>query len=172
MDTLYLVSPSPQYFAQIRDYKEEFLADDSLDGAAGLDQHDDIASWYEAVRDNAREETVRPGLVPAATFLCLRRGDERLVGMIDIRLRLNENLLRRGGHIGYSVRKSERRKGYATEMLRLGLEQCRQRGIDRVLLTCDKNNVASAKTILANGGVLENEVPEEDRTTQRYWITA
>lgn len=90
--------------------------------------------------------------------------------MIDIRHRLNEYLLQFGGNIGYSVRPSQRRKGYATEMLALALEECRKLGLDRALVTCDKTNIGSAKTIQKNGGVLENEVLEGDRITQRYWI--
>ena len=91
--------------------------------------------------------------------------------MIDIRHRLNDYLLNFGGHIGYSVRKSERQKGYATEMLNLALKECVNLGIKKVLITCDKNNVASAKTIINNGGKLENEIAKEDRITQRYYIT-
>ena len=90
--------------------------------------------------------------------------------MIDIRHRLNEYLLQFGGNIGYSVRPSQRRKGYATEMLALALEECRKLGLDRALVTCDKTNIGSAKTIQKNGGILENEVLEGDRITQRYWI--
>ena len=91
--------------------------------------------------------------------------------MIDIRHSLNEHLFNFGGHIGYSVRKSERRKGYATRMLALALEECRRLGILRVLVTCDSENIASERTILINGGVLENTVPEDGRFTRRYWIT-
>lgn len=91
-------------------------------------------------------------------------------GSIDIRHRLNEYLLQFGGNIGYSVRPSQRRKGYATEMLALALEECRKWGLNRALVTCDKTNIGSAKTIQKNGGVLENEVLEGDRITQRYWI--
>ncbi|WP_334259591.1 GNAT family N-acetyltransferase [Intestinimonas butyriciproducens] len=114
--------------------------------------------------------TVRGGLVPAASYLGVRASDGTLVGMIQIRHALNDYLRRFGGHIGYSVRKGERRKGYAGEMLHLSLEKCREMGISRVLVTCDRENTASARTILSNGGMLEGEVREGAGVTQRYWI--
>lgn len=172
MDRIKLVLPSPEYKEQIMDYKREFLENgDSMDGTAGLNRFDTFEEWYSAVCDNSREETVREGLVPATTFLAMSATDNRLIGMIDIRRRLNEHLYNIGGHIGYSVRKSERRKGYATEMLALGLQECLKLNIRKVLITCDKDNIASAKTIIRNGGMLENEIQVGNRTIQRYWIT-
>lgn len=91
--------------------------------------------------------------------------------MIDIRHRLNDYLFQYGGNIGYSIRKSERRKGYATEMLGLALEECKRMNMDKVLVTCNKCNDGSAKTIKKNGGRLENEVLEDGELIQRYWIT-
>ncbi|MBR2950061.1 MAG: GNAT family N-acetyltransferase [Lachnospiraceae bacterium] len=83
----------------------------------------------------------------------------------------NDYLFRCGGHIGDGIRPSERGKGYATEMIRLSLPECKKAGIDRVLMVCDKTNIASAKTIIKNGGILENEVLDADGTiNQRYWI--
>lgn len=167
---LRLIFPGEAYKNQIMDYKEEFLTHgDSMDGTAGLRDAGTFEDWFAAWQDNRTEETVREGLVPATTFLAVEEED-RLVGMIDIRHRLNEHLLNFGGHIGYSVRKSQRRRGYATEMLALGLEKCRKLGLDRVLVTCYKDNAASARTIRKNGGVLENEVQEDGETVQRYWI--
>ena len=93
-----------------------------------------------------------------------------LVGAVDIRHSLNEALLLDGGHIGDGVRPSERRKGYATEMIALALDECRKLGIEKVLMVCNKENTGSAKSIQNNGGVLENEINVEGETVQRYWI--
>lgn len=75
-----------------------------------------------------------------------------------------------GGHIGDGIRPSERRKGYATAMIALALEECKKLGIERVLMCCDKDNIGSAKSIIRNGGFLENEVEEYGHLEQRYWI--
>ena len=94
-----------------------------------------------------------------------------MVGMIDLRHHIDHPVLGLwGGHIGYSVRPSERRKGYAKEMLRLDLKKCRERGLKRVMITCNSENAASEKTILANGGVFEKEVKADGERIKRYWI--
>lgn len=116
-------------------------------------------------------EGMAEGLVPDTTLFCLDRDRNRLVGAVNIRHYLNEKLLRAGGHIGDGIRPSERRKGYATAMLALVLAECKKLGIDRVLVCCDKDNVGSAKAIVKNGGVLENEVEDDGDIVQRYWIT-
>ena len=109
--------------------------------------------------------------VPDSVFFLLDEERNRLLGAVNIRHYLNESLLKEGGHIGDGIRPSERRKGYATEMVRLSLIECKKLGIERVLMTCYKNNIRSAKSIIKNGGVLENEfVNSEGEIEQRYWI--
>ncbi len=115
------------------------------------------------------EEGCPENFVPGTTLFLVNEAG-RILGAINIRHRLNDFLLSVGGHIGYGVRPSERRKGYAAQMLALALENARELGIDRALITCDKENTGSAHTILKNNGILENEVPDEGRITQRYWI--
>ena len=166
-----LVLPSIDYKEKLLRYKADFIKNgDSMDGSAGLEDALTFEEWYAVWKDNLSESTVRDGLVPATTFLAVDENDD-LVGMIDIRHRLSDYLMNFGGHIGYSVIKSQRQKGIATKMLALALEQCRELGIFKVLVTCDKQNIASAKTIQNNGGILENEIPEMESITQRYWIT-
>ena len=153
--------------------KEEFIKNqDSRHGTAGLRGAESFEKWYEDIVRNSKEETVKEGLVPATTFLAFNEEDI-LVGMIDIRHRLNPYLEMVGGHIGYSVRKSQRQRGYATKMLELALKECEKMGIKKALITCNKGNIASSKTIIKNGGILEDELPEEgtDEIILRYFIT-
>ena len=171
MIDLVLVRPNLTHQEQVMSYKQEFIDNsDSMDGTAGLSNVTTYQQWLEKLASHSLEATIPEGLVPATTYLALRLSDQTLVGMIDIRHRLNDHLLKRGGHIGYSVRKSARGNGYAKSMLALALKKCQELAIDRVLITCDKDNIASAKTIIANNGILENEIECENKIIQRYWI--
>lgn len=124
-----------------------------------------FAAWVAEIDAHERGEGVRDGWVPASTRWILD-GDQ-IVGTIQLRHLLNDFLLREGGHIGYAVRPTARRRGIATRALELMLEECRQRGIDPVLVTCDDDNVGSARTIEANGGALEDVLDGK----RRYWIS-
>lgn len=108
--------------------------------------------------------------VPDSTFFCLDTERNVFVGAVNIRHILNDKLLFAGGHIGDGIRPSERGKGLATRMIALALEECDKLGIKEVLMCCDKDNAASARTIIKNGGVLENEVLDDGVPVQRYWI--
>ena len=125
---------------------------------------------FEYYMDNLEVKEGTENLVPDSTFFCLDEDRDIFVGAVNIRHYLNEALLRDGGHIGDGVRPSERRKGIATKMIGLALDECRKLGIDRVLMVCDKDNIGSAKSIINNGGVLENEIIDGEVIEQRYRI--
>ncbi len=168
---LKLVIPTEEYKEQVLSYKAEFLENgDDMAGTSGLRHAETFEAWLARDISTRSEKTVPEGRVPAWTYLAINEAG-RLVGMINVRYRLTPQLLQYAGNIGYSIRKCERRKGYATEMLSLALIEAKKLGLDRVLITCDKSNIASAKTILKNGGVLENELRLDDgEIVQRYWI--
>lgn len=154
-------------------FREKFTghnASGEIPGASSLRFAESYEAWLEQLRLLANTATLPEGMVQAMLFLARRVSDGKLVGILQIRHDLNEHLLKVGGHIGYSVAPDERRKGYGTEMLKLGLDYCRTLGLKRVLITCDKTNTASAGVIRANGGALENEVGVDGIIKQRYWI--
>lgn len=174
-DGLVLAVPGPEHREQVMAYKSALLRNgDRFDGCAGLEDAEDYRDWLDFEGRLSRKYGA--DYVPSTVRLAVRERDGKVVGIIDLRHRLTPFLLRFGGNIGYSVLPQERGKGYAREMLRLMLEHCRELGMEKVLVTCDKENVPSARTILANGGVLENEVADEaglsrSGTIQRYWIS-
>lgn len=168
-----LVKPTAEYAEQIREYRQEFLdAGDSMDGCGSLRRIEDPYEFIKKCEDYENPKTLPEGLVLATQFMLVRESDNRLVGMIQVRHYLNEYLKNYGGHIGYSIRPSERRKGYAKEMLKMVLPFCRNINIENVLITCIDNNVASEKTIITNGGVYESTIyePSEKINLKRFWI--
>ena len=175
MSELLLLRPTLQYEHQVMEYKAEMAQNgDSFDGCARLEEVESYSEWLDF--ETRLKAKYKDSYVPSEVFLAVRQKDDRLVGIIDFRHPLNSFLLNYGGNIGYSVRPTERKKGYAAQMLGLILPICREYGEDRVLLTCDKNNIASQKVIIKNGGVLENEIIDtaglsECGIIQRYWIS-
>ena len=144
-------------------------------GFANLAEYrDNYLGWLDLLKAHAYEETLPVGRVPASTFFSVRKSDGKVVGIIDIRHRLNDYLLNYAGHIGYTILPSERRNCYGYQQLMLALDFCKSIGINRVLITCADDNVASAKTIEKAGGVLENKIlnTENGRCVRRYWVDA
>lgn len=174
METINLISPSAEYAEDIMRFKQEILLandDDSFAGCGSLGSCETIAEWLDVLKDMENIETCPEGFVTSNTYLAVRLSDNRIIGIIDLRHHIDHPILGLwGGHIGYSIRPSERGKGYGKEMLRLNLEKCRERGMTKVMVTCSPQNVASARTIIANGGVYEKDVQVDGEVIQRYWI--
>ena len=175
MDEIKLIVPTIEYAADIAEFKKELETAEDSDMFAGCGNLRDCTTaeeWLASVAALSKEETCPVGYVTSDTYLAVRVTDNRIVGVIDLRHHINHPVLGLwGGHMGYSVRPSERRKGYAKEMLRLNLENCRRLGLDKIMITCNRNNIASEKTILANGGVFEKEVFLDAECIKRYWIS-
>lgn len=172
MNGLILVRPNLKYKEKAWEFRNECLIEsEEIHGDGGLDKSNNFEEWLENLKKESNKETCGEKFVPATTWLAIRESDEKVIGSIQLRHELNDFLLNRGGHIGYEVRPSERQLGYATEMLRLVLGECKKMGINKVLVSCTKSNLASAKTIIKNGGVLEDErIWIDGSVYQRYWI--
>jgi len=168
-----LISPSKKFERKALKYIKEFLKHNSeINGVGGLNRYDNYDEWLLKLEKDLDIPNIPEGKVPANTYFFIRTQDSKIIGMITIRHKLNEFQFNRGGHIGYSIRPTERKKRYGTLMLKLGLEKCRELNLSKVLITCDKINVASAKVIQNNNGILENEVFSEtfSEIIQRYWV--
>ena len=173
MEPCTLVIPDLTMAEEIRAYRQAFLeSGNSMDGTGGLRRCENPADWLDENARFMKRETVPEGRVPATQFVYVRASDQRIVGMIQVRHEFNDYLAKYGGHIGYSVRPDERRKGYAARMLQEVLPVCRKLGLEKVMVTCLTDNEGSRRTILKNGGVYECTVhePDENVDLERYWI--
>ena len=174
MEKLELIQPNKSYEKQAIEYIKEFYKYNSnINGVGGLYRYlDNYDAWLKKLEeDKTRKMTEEK--VPAETYFLVRENDNKIVGMINIRLTLNENLKKFGGHIGYSIRPTERKKGYNKVNLYLGLLCCKEHGISEVLMDCDKSNLGSAKTMQALGGKLIREYYDDTYahcTVQDYII--
>lgn len=171
MEELYLELPIKKRENDAMDYIIEFYTNGSvINGSGSLDSYINLYDkWLQKLDDDINN--VKEGRVPANTYFGVRKSDNKIVGMVNIRHELNDYLIESGGgHIGYAVRPTERGKGYATKILELALERCKELGIEEVYLGCYEYNVGSYKTIEKNGGKLVKNIIDEDNVPCRYYV--
>jgi len=183
MNDLELQLPTKEHKVAAENFKNEFFnhQETVIYGSALLDQME-YEQWLIHNTNNRQENTVTSNWVPATTFFAVRKNDQKIIGMIDIRHNLkNDFLAQYGGHIGLSVRPSERKKGYGTEMLKMGIDYAKGLGIEKLMLGCFSDNLPSIKTIEKCGGILTEtklysggqllKIPDtQEKFVNIYWI--
>ena len=174
-DKIKLIIPTKEYENQAIEYRKEHFdnGEKTLHACSKWDRMDNYDEWLKLLKSNLKKETVQDNYAVTTQFFGVRERDNKIVGMINIRHELANDFLRNyGGNIGYGIRPTERRKGYATQMLEQALKYCKEElNLEKVMLGCYKENEASKRTILNAGGILEKELETKNgKIAQVYWI--
>ena len=163
MEKFKFVVPTIEWKKKAIDFINEFYKYNSnINGTGGLQRYlDNYEGWLEKLEEDYTRQPSEEK-VPARTYFFVRESDNKIIGMINIRLALNESLKKYGGHIGYSIRPTERGNGYNRINLYFGLKVCKEYGIEEVFMDADKDNPASWKTIESLGGKNIREYFEDE----------
>ena len=177
MEKFYLEMPSLERKEDAINYLQEFIDYKSdINGSGGLARLSKGMPYEEWLVDviNRMDDDYAKSIdrVPASTYFTVRESDNKIVGMVNLRHYLDNNLRNIGGHIGYSIRPTERGKGYAKVQLYLALLECKKLGIEEAMVDCVKSNIKSEKTILALGGVFDKQFYDQPhkRVLRNYYI--
>ena len=171
-ETLLLVSPDIFHRREYSDMMEEWQQDGGpiipaalISGSLSYDE------WLNRERKFESEDTCPRGMSPCNLYFLTRAADGKIVGAAVIRWKLNKELLHKGGHLDFGIRPSERNKGYGSRLLPLLFGKCRERKMERVLITCPEGNTGCRSIVLKNGGVWEDTITASNGdTTERYWV--
>lgn len=128
----------------------------------------DIDSYILRDEESSHGTNLQTNWVPSTTYWLI--DNETFIGHVNLRHRLNDKLMMHGGHIGYAIRPTERRKGYGAKILELVLPKAEELGIQKALVTCEESNIGSRKIIENNGGKYQNTVESDGKSIRRYWI--
>ena len=170
-EDIMLVVPTKEHEKDVWEYRQKFLdsGEKHIHGSSDLQEFNNFIEWFNFIL--SEEALARRGWVLATQFIAIRKQDNKMVGMIHVRHNIDNDFLREiGGHIGYSVAPDERRKGYASSMLRLSLDFCREIKIDDIFITCYKDNIGSRKTIENCGFIFEGITEKDGEEYRKYWI--
>jgi len=175
IDKINLIEPTKAHEKELIEYKKEHFnnGESKIQACSRWDKTDNYVEWLNLLEKNSSKETVDKTGTVTSQFLGVRESDNKVVGMVNIRHELTTDVLKNYvGHIGYGVRPTERKKGYATQMLEQALKYCKDElKLEKVMIGCYKENIASKKTIINAGGVKEREyITEKGETAQVYWI--
>lgn len=171
MKQLYITRPSMEYESEYLSFYQEWKdsGEDMVPWVISKDPSN-FQGMIQFLFDSEKGENLPENWVPDSTYWLINE-NRKVIGAVNIRHRLNDKLVNSGGHIGYGIRPSERRKGYATKLLSLSLEKAKELGIQKVLVVCDEGNKGSEKTIMTNSGVRDMDFIEEDgNIVKRFWI--
>lgn len=169
-----LIQPTIEHETILKSYVDEMLKNnDSCHGCGSIEKYERYEDWLKHIESYAVKALIPKDskYVEGSQYFLYDETNQNVVGMVNIRHELNAYLMKFGGHIGYSIRPSYRQKGYAKLQLNLALDILRKKGVDKALITCNSDNIASMKTILACGGVEDTPSIEDDGTIiKRFWI--
>lgn len=163
-----LIRPTTQYCDSYIEALREFQAEGTNQNISITSLRDNYANHVQDLLDESDAARVKPGKVPAVYYWLIDQGE--YIGQVSIRHPLNESLRQWGGHIGYRIRPSRRRRGYGRQILRLALAEAQRMGLIRVMVTCYADNIGSRKMIEGGGGVLDSQVQVDGKVGLKYWI--
>ena len=171
MEKLILRKPSKELEDRIWDYRQEYFdfGEKRINGSCGLHNYESFDEWLNIVLSLETEK--QKDKASASTFFMLRESDNKVLGSVQLRHFLTPELEKHGGHIGYSIRPSERQKGYGKQQLLLVLDVVKQMKIPEVMISCNKDNIASSKTIISCGGRLICENLYNNIPQQIFWVS-
>lgn len=168
---MYLELPQKQHEKDYLEMIQEFtdIQEEIIPWSLGLKEWEDYEAFLTRIKNNSKGINMKPWRSRATLYFLIDDHD-RIVGAEHIRHELNDTLRFEGGNIGYGIRPNERKKWYATSWLKLALEKCKEMGMDKVLITCDKDNIWSVKSIINNWWILDSEYENRWVSCQRYRI--